>query len=174
MLKLSYVTSPVPDGPSLATSHGFNPTFWKLLWWDHLFVLFSDNFINHGVTLTSPCIHDRYSYMLPRVLCLVGKLGVYLICLPTEPLICIIYHYSSQITVVINSFSIQWIKGHYLSATSSWESPRLIGAFLIVWCSSYDWGSMMCVGWTTGVGFCSSGKVTTPVDTHGCTTEACG
>ena len=99
------------DGPSLATSHGFNPTyFWKLLWWDHLFVLFSDNFINHGVILTNLCIHDRYPYMLPRVLCLVRKLSVYLICLPTEPLICIIYHYSSHITVVINSFSIQWIK----------------------------------------------------------------
>lgn len=32
----------------------------------------------------------------------------------------------------------------------------------------------MCVGCTAGVGVCSSGKVTTPVDEHGCTTEACG
>ena len=32
----------------------------------------------------------------------------------------------------------------------------------------------MCVGCTTGVGFCSSGKVTTPVEKQGCTTEACG
>lgn len=33
---------------------------------------------------------------------------------------------------------------------------------------------MTWVGCTTVVWFCSSGKVTTPVEKHGCTTEACG